>query len=65
MLYRILQVRFFTFFGPLRPPPPVGFPLALVLGTLQVVCSSNPTTVSTAIWKTSSTPRISLLLHST
>lgn len=63
--YRILQVRFLIFF-PGRMPPPEGLPLLrLFVGWVMYPSSSIAMTVSTALAKTSSTPRISLLLHST
>lgn len=63
-VYKILQFRFLSFF-PGRPP--LGcLVLLLLLGCCVFQpCSSIDTAMSTALANTSSTPRISLLLHST
>lgn len=73
-IYRILQVRFLTFFPGRGAPPPVDVGLARLLTLLRPPrlvgswvdhpCSSIEIAASTAFAKTSSTPRISLLLHS-
>lgn len=70
-IYRILQVRFLIFLPGRAPPPPEGMALARLLRLLRPVgcwavhpCSSIVMASSTALAKTSSTPRISLLLHS-
>ena len=76
--YRILHVRFLIFFPPrplplpapllpatLELPPRPDFPLLDGVGRSFQSCSSAETAVWTAREKTSSTPYISLLLHST
>ena len=76
--HRILQVRFLIFFPPrplplppallpatLELPPRPDFPLLDGVGRSFQSCSSAETAVWTAREKTSSTPYISLLLHST
>lgn len=76
--HRILQVRFLIFFPPrplplppallpatLELPPRPDFPLLDGVGRSFQSCSSAETAVWTARENTSSTPYISLLLHST
>ena len=69
-IYRILQVRFLIFLPGRGPPPPEGTALARLLRLLRPIgCGANQSSSiemaeSTALAKTSSTPRISLLLHS-
>lgn len=65
--HSILQVRFLILFPPPPPPPPCPalLPGLKLWRLLFQPCSSTATTVLTARENTSSTPRISLLLHST